>query len=326
MTIEDDLRPDYASPMDVETYRLLGLDKHGPRTVNGHSKADIEASINHEGDAGYQPCPEAHPDTNVPEGKILSIRDWDCDLYPNTVRRIWIYVPADLPAGGNDLGLIQFNDGHIYLDKEGPVRAASVLDSLHAAGEIGPTVGVFVIPGMPTHINADAEAWSEVEWDVAAEQRSIEYDSMRADYGRFLLDELLPFVERRADVRLTDDPKSRICCGASSGGIAAFTCAWHFPNAFSRVLSHVGSFANIKGGHNYPWLDRSTPRKDIKVFLQSGENDAATIFGDWPLANQTMAKALDYAGYEYRFEFGTGGHTLAHGGSLFADAIRWLLS
>ncbi len=180
-------------------------------------------------------------------------------------------------------------------------------------------------PGMPTRINADAEAWSESEWEVAAEQRSIEYDSMRPDYGRFLLDELLPFVEQRANVRLTDDPERRVCCGASSGGIAAFSSAWHFPSAFSRVLSHVGSFTNIKGGHYFPWLVRNTRQKDIRVFLQSGENDAATLFGDWPLANQTMAKALEYAGYDYRFEFGTGGHTLAHGGSLFADSIRWLL-
>jgi enterochelin esterase family protein len=311
--------------MDVETYRLLRLDKHGPKAVNGHSNLDVSASINHVGDVGYQPCPEAHPANDIPEGKILSIRDWECELFPNTVRRIWISIPVDLPAGSSDVGLIQFNDGHIYLDKEGPVRAASVLDSLHAAGEIAPTVGVFVTPGRPTSIKAEANDWSDSEWDVAAEQRSIEYDSLRSDYGRFLLDELLPFVEQTAHIRLTDDPKRRICCGASSGAIAAFTCAWQFPRKFSRVLSHVGSYTNIKGGHNYPWLIRSTPRKDIKVFLQSGENDAATLFGDWPLANQTMANALEYAGYERRFEFGTGGHTIAHGGTLFADSIRWLL-
>ena len=113
--------------MDVETYRLLGLDKHGPKAVNGHSNADVETSLNHEGDAGYRPCAEAHPANSVAKGKILSIRDWGCALYPNTVRRIWIYVPADLPAGSSDVGLIQFNDGHIYLDKEGPARAAASL-------------------------------------------------------------------------------------------------------------------------------------------------------------------------------------------------------
>jgi enterochelin esterase-like enzyme len=325
MTIEDDLRPIYASPMDVETYRLLRLDQRGPKRVNGHSNLDVAASINHEGNAVYQPCPEAYPANDVPRGKILSIRDWKCERYPNTVRRIWIYIPANLTEGTRDLGLIQFNDGHVYLDKEGPVRAAWVLNSLHAAGEIRPTVGVFVTPGRPLSVGAAAADWSEPEWDAAAEQRSIEYDSLRPDYGQFLLQELLPYVEQEANVQLTNDARRRVCCGASSGGIAAFTCAWHFPGQFARVLSHVGSFANIKGGHNYPWLVRSTPRKDIRVFLQSGENDAATPFGDLPLANKTMANALEYAGYDYRFEFGTGGHTLAHGGALFADSIRWLL-
>ena len=324
MAIEDDLRPDYPSPMDVETFQLLGLDKHGPRAVNGHSKLDITRSVNHDGDIAYQPCPEAYPTKGIARGKVLTVKDWRCESYPDTVRRMWIYVPHEIPRN-SELSLIQFNDGYIYLDENGPVRAAAVLDSLHAAGDIEPTVGVFIWPGRPTEINPNAEEWSESEWEKTAEQRSIEYDSLRPDYGEFLLGEVLPFVEGEAGIQITQDPKRRICCGASSGGIAAFTCAWHFQNEFSRVLSHVGSFANIKGGHNYPWLIRSTPRKDIRVFLQSGENDAATIYGDLPLANQTMANALEFSGYDYRFEFGTGGHTIAHAGFLFADSIRWLL-
>jgi enterochelin esterase family protein len=37
-----------------------------------------------------------------------------------------------------------------------------------------------------------------------------------------------------------------------------------------------------------------------------------------------MANALDYAGYEFRFHFGTGGHNMRHGGALLADSLRWL--
>ena len=325
MTIADDFSPIYASPMDVETYRLLGLDQPAPTAVNGHSNRDVEASMNHPGDDAYQPCAEAYPGEEVPQGEILNARDWRCDSYPDTVRRIWIYVPPGLQPGTEDVGLIQFNDGQIYVSNKEAVRAASVLNSLHHSGEIRPTIGVFVMPGWPTSISQDHTEWTEGDWSKAAEQRSIEYDSMRPDYGRFLLDELLPYVEETAGVQLTSDPARRICCGASSGGIAAFTCAWQFPDQFARVLSHVGSYTNIKGGHNYPYLVRTTPRKDIRVFLQSGKNDAATLFGDWALANQTMANALDYAGYDYRFEFGTGGHTIAHGGALFADSIRWLM-
>jgi enterochelin esterase family protein len=111
----------------------------------------------------------------------------------------------------------------------------------------------------------------------------------------------------------------------SSGGICAFTVAWHHPDRFARVLSHCGSFTNIKGGHNYQSMIRTTPRKPIRVFMQSGKNDIDGLFGNWPLANKSVAQSLGFSGYDYRFEFGVGGHTLAHGGALFAEAIRWLL-
>ena len=58
--------------------------------------------------------------------------------------------------------------------------------------------------------------------------------------------------------------------------------------------------------------------------LQSGARDAEIILGSWPLANHTMADAFEYAGYDYRFEFGEGGHNLRHGGALFAETLRWL--
>ena len=122
----------------------------------------------------------------------------------------------------------------------------------------------------------------------------------------------------------SEDPTERTICGISSGGICAFNAAWHFPEQFGRVLSHCGSFTNILGGHNYPYLVRSTPRKPLRVFLTSGRRDADIVTGSWPLANQAMAAALAFAGYDYRFEFGEGGHNLRHGGALFAEALRWL--
>lgn len=116
----------------------------------------------------------------------------------------------------------------------------------------------------------------------------------------------------------------------SSGGIAAFTTAWFRTEAFARVLRHCGSFTNIKGGHHYPYLVRTIQVKPIRIFMQSGENDINGIFGHWPLPNQTLpnqtlAQSRDFAGYDDQFEFGVGGHTLAHGGALFADSLRWLL-
>ena len=126
------------------------------------------------------------------------------------------------------------------------------------------------------------------------------------------------------DLSFADEPAARTVCGMSSGGICAFNAAWHFPDFFGRVISHCGSYTNVRGGHHYPYLVRSTPRKRLRVFLQSGPHDAGTIFGDVALANHTMANAPEYAGYDYLFEFGSGGHTLRHGGALFAETLRWL--
>ena len=112
-------------------------------------------------------------------------------------------------------------------------------------------------------------------------------------------------------------------CGISSGGICAFTVAWQRPDHFGAVLSHCGSFVNIRGGHNYPYLVRMTERKPIRVFLQDGENDLNCLLGNWPLANRSLASALAYAGYHFKLVMGEGSRNLP-GGAIFADSLRWL--
>ena len=206
-----------------------------------------------------------------------------------------------------------FQDGSGSVAPEGPVRAPAVLDTLLHRGETEPTVGVFVDPG---------QLRGAAPGDLS--QRSTEYDTITGDYAHFLLREVLPFAESELGVSFAENPARRTICGISSGGICAFNAAWHAPEGFGRVLSHCGSFVNIKGGHNYPYLVRATERKALKVFLTSGARDADIILGSWPLANQQMAASLEFAGYDVRFEFGEGGHSLRHGGALFAESLRWL--
>jgi enterochelin esterase family protein len=146
-----------------------------------------------------------------------------------------------------------------------------------------------------------------------------------------LLTEILPEVEKT--VKLKQDAASRAICGASSGGIAAFTVAWEKPDAFHKVVSFIGSFVNLQGGetgigggHNYPVLIRKTRGnpKPIRVFLQDGANDLDNPFGNWPLANQQMQKALAFAGYDHKFVYGNGFHSDRHGRAIFPDVLRWL--
>ena len=86
----------------------------------------------------------------------------------------------------------------------------------------------------------------------------------------------------------------------------------------------MGSFTNIRGGHNYPAFIRKTKAKPIRVFLQDGSNDLDNAHGNWPLGNQQMAMALKYAKYDYKFVYGEGGHNGNHGAAILPESLRWL--
>ena len=128
-------------------------------------------------------------------------------------------------------------------------------------------------------------------------------------------------------LNVSADPKHRAVCGISSGGICAFTAKWQRPDQFGKVLSHIGSFTNIRGGWEYPGLvqPKAAP-KPIKIFLQDGKDDLNNLFGNWPLANEDLVAALRFAGYQHRFVMTDGGHSGAWGGELLPDALRWLWS
>lgn len=303
-------------PLDRNTFISLGLEATIPAEINGRRNGVANDPA---WDADYLPCPEAEGVAESERGNLLRYEDWSAtDIYAGTRRLLQIYVPKQ---AAKDASVIFFNDGSFYLSRKGPVRATHVLDYLISNKNIRPTIAVFINPGVPdqTVRVKPIDSYGDIE-----AQRSLEYDRLTPDYGNFLFQEVLPFVESETGLQISENPENRTVCGISSGGIAAFTTAWQHPDWCTRVLSHCGSFTNIWGGHNYPAMIRSQPRKPIRVFLTSNENDADTPFGNWALANKTMAGALDYAGYDYRFEFGHGGHSLNHGGSIFADSLRWL--
>ena len=313
--------------MDVKTYQDLGLhqpweDLHArDYQVNGRAISDIDQSLATPADAHYHPCPEAQRST-VLEGEIHTFNDWDqSTVYAQTRRTLSVYMPPSEKAKV-PLNLLVINDGEWYRYDKGSVRVPLVLESLQSRGEIGPTAAIFVMPGVAK--KALSQPDEQQRMHLAHRQRSFEYDSCTPQYGDFLLTDVLPFVQTRLSTEFTTDASRRVLCGVSSGGACAFNTAWHHPGQFAGVISHCGSFTNIRGANNYPYLIRSTPRKPLRVFLQSGESDADIVTGSWPLANQQMAAALVYAGYDYRFEFGTGGHNLRHGGALFADTLRWI--
>jgi len=262
-------------------------------------------------DEDYRPGPDARAKEGVPVGQVTQ-HQWESAIFPGTVRDYWVYVPAQYD-GGEPACVMVFQDGHGFVRANGPFRAPVVFDNLIAAGEIPVTIAIFLNPGVVPPGREGSEP---------RKNRSFEYDSLGDRYARFLLEEILPEVGTAYE--LTDNPDCRAICGNSSGGICAFTVAWERPDAFRKVISHIGSFTNIRGGHVYPALIRKTPAKPLRVFLQEGENDLDNLHGNWPLANRQMAAALAFAGYDYRFVMGTGRHSARHGGAIFPDTLRWI--
>ena len=256
---------------------------------------------------------EIHPDSReqpgVPKGTVKQMPPFESQIFSGTTRDWWVYVPAQYNAS-SPAAVMVFQDGSGYKD-----YVPTVFDNLIAKRDMPVTVGVFIQPG--------------VFKDGGRANRSFEYDTLSDQYARFLLEEILPEVEKT--VKLRHDAGSRAIGGQSSGGICAFTVAWERPGEFSRVMSWIGSFTNIAagptvraGGHNYEAMVRKTPKKPIRVFLQDGSNDLDNANGNWPLANQTLARSLAYAGYDYRFEFGHGFHSNRHGRAMLPDTLRWL--
>lgn len=262
-----------------------------------------------------QPHPDAVPRDDVPHGKVEVMEAWKSKIFENTTRDWSIYVPAQYKKE-QPAALMIFQDGRGYADVKGAWRVPVVFDNLIARGDMPPTIAVFINPGHdPSKTNTKRPG--------QASNRGFEYDSLGDRYARFLLEEIIPEVEKRYVI--SKDPEMRAICGASSGGICAFTVAWERPDAFRKVLSTIGSFTNLRGGNVYPSLIRKTEPKPIRVFLADTSGDLDNPFGNWPLSNKLMASSLQYMGYDVRFDWAEGyGHSSEHGGAIFPDAIKWL--
>ena len=264
---------------------------------------------------GFKATPDHEVQPGVPQGTVKPMPAWQSKIFPDTTRAWFIYVPAQYKPDGS-AALMVFQDGQNYINLRGNWRVPTVFDNLIARGEMPVTVAVFVNPG---HDPSRGQPKSP----TSGSNRSLEYNSLGDRYTRFLLEEILPEVEKQYPV--SRDPELRAIAGSSSGAIAAFTVAWERPDQFRKVLSTVGSFVNLRGGYDYPALIRKTERKPIRVFLQDSTGDNDNPFGHWPTANQQMHAALKYMGYDVRFDFAQGyGHNSNHGGSIFPDALRWL--
>ncbi len=248
----------------------------------------------------------------APQGTLTKHVFADSKIFPGTTREFTVYVPRQYDGA---------KPACVYVNQDGVQwNAPKVFDQLIASGEMPVTIGVFVTPGVVKAANPGA---------LPRFNRSFEYDGLGDAYARFLLDELLPAVERlkTADgraIKLSKSGNDRAIGGASSGAVCAFTAAWERPDAFTRVFSAIGTYVGLRGANAYPTLIRKYEPKPLRIFLQDGSADLNIYGGDWWMANQEMERALVFAGYQVAHEWGTEGHNGKDGTKAFPAAMRFL--
>jgi enterochelin esterase-like enzyme len=276
-------------------------------------------------DSRYHIGPDSLAQQDVPKGEIKGPFTLPSEAYPGTQHTYWVYVPAQYTPAAQ-ASLMIFQDGQAFINPDGNLRAMNVLDNLIHRREIPLLIGVFINPGR----RPDQPEPTPQNWGDRDTNRPAEYNTLDDKYARVIVDELLPVLYK--DYNISKDPDRHGIGGASSGAIAAFTVAWERPNEFRKVLSIVGSFVNLRGGHAYADIVRRTEKKPIRVFLQDGRNDnrgegRGGVYDesrDWFLQNVRLMQALSEKGYDVNYAWGMNRHGQAMGGAILPEMMRWL--
>ena len=311
---------DHQSPLAMKQvpnssywYRLqtlrLGTTHHYAYTANGKTIGEYDV-------AGYNP--DSYPLPGAERGRLSEKHTLKSKIYPGMSADYWVYVNpgADTVRGAP---LMVWQDGETIVGTQDPLRLRlqTVTDNLVHKKLIPPMVHVLIAPGS----GGEAEG---------TRMRSILYDTVSDRYGRYLLEEVLPEVEKTYKIRT--DAYSRAIGGASSGAICAFNAAWYFPNQFSRVLSHIGSYAGIQwkpdqhldGGYIIAHRVRREQKKNLRVWMSDGSDDIENTAGSWPLNNIQLANSLKIRGYDFHFRFGVSAHAIAQGALDLPESLAWL--
>lgn len=275
--------------------------------ADGKPMGDLRTAV------GYDP--DSYPKPGVPRGTLSEKHTITSKIYNGMKADYWIYaspgVDPNVPAP-----LMVWQDGQNLTPDFSTYRLRIVDENLVAQKLIPPMVHVLIAPGTsPT----------------GAAMRSVEYDTVSDAYPRFLMEEVLPEVEK--SYKLRPDAYSRAIAGESSGGICAFNAAWFMPDHFSRVQSAVGSFTALQwhpdrnpyGGQDYPsMVRREQQKRNIRVWLSDGSEDLENPFGSWPMTNIAMANSLKFREYDFHFRFGTAVHGGAQGALDLPESLAWL--
>jgi gluconolactonase len=261
----------------------------------------------------YPLGPDSKEQPGVPKGEVLKFTLSGSKIFPGTTRNVSVYVPKQYDPA---------KPACVWVNQDGiQHNAPTVFDNLIHKGEMPVTIYIAASPGVVKALDGDKA--------LDRFNRSFEYDGLGDNYARFVLEELLPFVEQQKTtdgraIVLSKNGNDRCIGGSSSGAVCAFTAAWERPQEFRRVFSTIGTYVGLRGADRYHSLVRKMEPKPLRIFLQDGDRDLNIYGGDWWMANQTLERALTFAGYDVQHVWGTEGHNGKHGDAIFPEAVRWI--
>jgi len=208
-------------------------------------------------------------------------------------RKVAVYVPKQYVAG---------SVAPFIVGADGPDPALfTALDNLIGAKKVPVMIAISIGNG---------------GGDAQGSERGLEYDTVSGLYAEFVEKEVLPRVEKEANVKLTNDPDGRATMGISSSGASALSMAWFHNDLYHRVLSYSGTFVNQQWPANpesphgawefHASIIPNSPVKPIRIWMEVGDKDLLISndgYHDWVIANENMAKVLAAKGYHYQFSF-----------------------
>jgi iron(III)-enterobactin esterase len=282
----------------------------------------------------HPPAPETTAQESVPQGTIITftMNSADSKVYPGIARDVFgtpdpnnpakldvptshpapytrpvtVYVPKQYVPGTAAPFIVGADGG-----ATGDQALFASLNNLIAQKRVPVMIAISIANG---------------SGDAQGSERGLEYDTMSGKYAEFVETEVLPLVEKNANVKLTKDPEGRATMGGSSGGIAALSMAWYRTDLYHRVLAYSITAVN----QQWPWnpetpggaweyhrsIIPNSPLKPIRIWLEVGDRDLLNPnvmrddMHDWVLASENMAKVLAAKGYHYQFIFARNtGHT-----------------
>ena len=300
----------------------------------------------------YVAAPETKTVAGVPQGKVeqFVMDSKDCKLFnpgiarkvfgtpdpknPKTLivethnidykRTITVYIPAQY-IPGTAAPLLVTHDGPGFGKPD--MSLPRILDNLIAQKRIPALIAVMIANG---------------GGDAQGHERGKEYDNMSGLFAEFIQNEVLPLVEKKYKVKITNDPDGRATMGTSSGGSAALIMAWYHPEWFRRVLTLSGTFVNQQWPFNpetpggaWDFHDKLIPNsepKPIRLYMAVGDKDLLNPnimrdgMHDWVEANNRMAKVLKAKNYHYQYLYClNSGHGIGNARpQILPGALEWL--